>query len=522
MIVSLRRYAALLQLFWQSSPKWTLLAGGGAIGGGLLPGVAMVASGVLVGAVGGVAADGLSSPAGHRAIVALIVFGAASVLAALLEPATAVAADLLAARYVATVDDLLVSASVGPARIEHLEDPGTARHIAASVEAGREGLNLDAAANGVNVLQQRLSGLVATAILFAYHWWAPLVVTAGWLIYGRTLSRWVGTLFDELIQVTGSDRRRAEYLRGTMHEKQTAKEIRIFGLASWILDRYTEVWLSAMRLIWRNRARSSRSMLAGIAAMALANAVVVSLLAHDAFTGRISAGHLVIFAQAMFGSVSLGLIGDPQWYIARAAGTAEHIRALARRFSAPAIEPSAAPPGRPGAIELRDVTFTYPSREEPTLDGFNLTVPSGQSLAVVGVNGAGKSTLIKLLTGLYTPDHGDITVAGIDAVTGDPAALRRQIAVVFQDFLRYELPLRDNVGFGFPGASDDVLLSAVRDAGGTAVLDRLEHGWDTVLSGAYDGGTDLSGGQWQRVALARALAAVRAGAGVLILDEPTA
>ncbi|HVX45131.1 MAG TPA: ABC transporter ATP-binding protein, partial [Mycobacteriales bacterium] len=128
----------------------------------------------------------------------------------------------------------------------------------------------------------------------------------------------------------------------------------------------------------------------------------------------------------------------------------------------------------------------------------------------------------KLLTGLYTPDRGSITVAGIDAVAGDPAALRKQIAVVFQDFLRYELPLRDNVGFGFPGATDDILLSAVRDAGGTAVLDRLERGWDTVLSGAYDGGTDLSGGQWQRVALARALAAVRAGAGVLILDEPTA
>jgi ABC-type multidrug transport system fused ATPase/permease subunit len=149
------------------------------------------------------------------------------------------------------------------------------------------------------------------------------------------------------------------------------------------------------------------------------------------------------------------------------------------------------------------------------LEHLDLSIPAGSSLALVGQNGAGKTTLAKLLCRLYDPQSGAIEIDGVDVRDLSLASWRRRVAAVFQDFTRYELPLRDNVAPG--GAPDEAVRGALAAAGG-ANLAAL----DTVLSRAYTGGTDLSGGQWQRVALARALCAVELGAGVVVLDEPTA
>jgi ABC-type multidrug transport system fused ATPase/permease subunit len=165
-------------------------------------------------------------------------------------------------------------------------------------------------------------------------------------------------------------------------------------------------------------------------------------------------------------------------------------------------------------IRFRDVRFAYPGGA-PVLEGFDLTIPAGSSLAIVGQNGAGKTTLAKLLCRLYDPQQGGIEADGVDLRELDLAGWRSRVTAVFQDFTRFELPLRDNVAPA--GADDQAILAALQDAGagGLAAL-------DTVLARGYQGGTDLSGGQWQRVALARALCAVRLGAGVVLLDEPTA
>jgi ABC-type multidrug transport system fused ATPase/permease subunit len=160
------------------------------------------------------------------------------------------------------------------------------------------------------------------------------------------------------------------------------------------------------------------------------------------------------------------------------------------------------------------VTFAYPGGA-PVLDGFDLTIPAGTSLAIVGQNGAGKTTLAKLLCRLYDPQSGAIEIDGVDVRELDLTEWRTRLAAVFQDFTRFELSLRDNVAPA--GAPDDVVYGAL-EAAGAARLARL----DTVLSRGYEGGTDLSGGQWQRVALARALSTVKEGAGVVLLDEPTA
>ncbi len=167
-------------------------------------------------------------------------------------------------------------------------------------------------------------------------------------------------------------------------------------------------------------------------------------------------------------------------------------------------------------IRLENVRFAYPTSHRLVLDGLDLTIPAGKSLAIVGQNGAGKTTLAKLLCRMYDPTEGAITVDGIDLREFDIASWRSRIAAVFQDFVRYELTLRDNVAPA--GAQSDADVLAALEQARAANLADL----DTVLSRAYQNGRDLSGGQWQRVALARGLCAVRLGAGVVLLDEPTA
>jgi ABC-type multidrug transport system fused ATPase/permease subunit len=179
-----------------------------------------------------------------------------------------------------------------------------------------------------------------------------------------------------------------------------------------------------------------------------------------------------------------------------------------------ADRPGPAPDHGP-ELRFRDVSFAYPGGPL-VLEHLDLTVPAGTSLAIVGQNGAGKTTIAKLLCRLYDPTAGAIEIDGTDLRQLDLTAWRRHVTAVFQDFVRFDLPLRDNVAPN-GGADDDAVRAALADAGGSGLAPL-----DTILAKGYPGGTDLSGGQWQRVALARALYAVRTGAGVVLLDEPTA
>jgi ABC-type multidrug transport system fused ATPase/permease subunit len=165
------------------------------------------------------------------------------------------------------------------------------------------------------------------------------------------------------------------------------------------------------------------------------------------------------------------------------------------------------------ALEFRSVTKCFGTTR--ALDGFDLEVRRGELFGLVGQNGAGKTTLAKLLCRLHDPQAGAIEIDGTDLRQLSLDSWRERVTAVFQDFIRFELPLRDNVAPA--GAPDDVIRTALESAGAASLADL-----GTVLARGYDGGTDLSGGQWQRIALARSLAAVARGAGVVLLDEPTA
>jgi ABC-type multidrug transport system fused ATPase/permease subunit len=248
-----------------------------------------------------------------------------------------------------------------------------------------------------------------------------------------------------------------------------------------------------------------------------ANLLVFWQLAERLASGELGLARAAVFLQAAIG-VSALAFGGLSWALDGAAAPAVAIArlgaALARAGALPSGTRKAEQmPAR--EIRFRDLTFRYPGSDRPVLSHFELSIPAGTSLAIVGVNGAGKTTLAKLLCRLYDPEAGAIEIDGVDVREFSIDAWRARVTAVFQDFMRLERPLRNNVAPG--GAPDDVVLASLRDAG----AERLAS-LDTILARGYEGGTDLSGGQWQRVALARALCAVRLGAGVVLLDEPTA
>jgi ATP-binding cassette, subfamily B, bacterial len=310
--------------------------------------------------------------------------------------------------------------------------------------------------------------------------------------------------------------RDAEYVYRLAVDPPASKELRLFGLAGWALDRFVRRRTRLHELQYQATRMRERPLAGSILLVVAANVAIFWSISHAAATRQISLGAAVAFLQSAVG-VSAIAFGGLNWALDGASAPVAAVlrlqEAAARAGSLPLGQGSAT--GRPAReIRLRDVTFAYPGGA-PVLEHFDLTIPAGTSLAIVGQNGAGKTTIAKLLCRLYDPQEGVIEIDGVDLRNLDSESWRARITAVFQDFIRFELPLRDNVA---PRGAPDWVISEALEVAGAQNLTSL----DTVLSKGYANGTDLSGGQWQRVALARALVEVKMGAGVVLLDEPTA
>ncbi|TCO28459.1 ABC-type multidrug transport system fused ATPase/permease subunit [Kribbella steppae] len=510
------RYWLQARVMWRACPGWMLAAVivvilEAAVGTGL-----MVAIGQFIAALSG---DGSVWP-WFGVMGGLMIGGPllSSLMAWLTARTTAATA--------AYVLELLAETSLRPQGLELLDSPGFSGRLQAVVEATRDWTFMFGLNSTWQVLSARLAGVGAFVVLLTWRWWVPFVLAGSFVVMAWTFTRWVDASFDRVMQTSAGPRRRAAYLRGLLTQSAWAKEVRLFGLADWLLERYRFTWLSAMAELWTSRQRGLRPVYLSCVVTAVVIAGVLTLLADDVADRQVGVAAVVTLLQAVLAMDAFGILGDGQRALGQYAATVAGLVGLRREAGLPSTDlappPALTPREANGAlaVELKDVTFTYPTRTEPTLSRLSLEIPAGQSIAVVGANGAGKSTLIKLLCGLYRPDTGTITVDGndpADEITGNP-----RVAAIFQDFVRYHLPLRDNVGLGAVAIRNEqpLLDKALMDAAGGVLLKRV--GWETVLSPDYDGGTELSGGQWQRVALARALTAVAGGAGVLILDEPTA
>jgi ATP-binding cassette subfamily B protein len=373
-----------------------------------------------------------------------------------------------------------------------------------------------------------LSGNIITIVLMAgllasLHWVLVVLALAAALLSLALERRVTAKLYEFFYKETPEERER-EYLGDLLVQPRTTKEIRAYVLADYLLGRHrdrSEELYRQRELMYRSGTRIS--MLTGLVT-GTALAMAYLFVAIQGVRGSIDPGGVVLVIGA-FTSVAGTLSNISSTFVA----VDQHTTFLEDYFSFLSIDPlipvkapaREVPRSLEAGIEFDDVTFMYPGGTEPAVGNLSLHIRGGELIALVGENGAGKSTLIKLLLRFYDPQAGAIRAGGADLRELDPEEWRGRVGVLFQDFASYEFSVRENVQMGRPGviADDRKVLAALEDARSDWLLKKMPKGLDAKVGRLFEGGHDLSGGEWQRLALARIM---YRDADVWILDEPTA
>jgi ATP-binding cassette subfamily B protein len=506
--------ATLLELL-RASPRLMLLNLGLATLSGLLGPAFMLTTGNLVQSV---------RDAGDF-IPPLLELGAVFTLMRVIDPIRGEIGQIMWARVDQAVAARIMRAVTTPPGLEQIESPSVQNRIAQARGIFWGFTPGQAAMNVGDLWLQRVSAVAALAIVARLYWWAALalliIYLGAMLVSNRHYAEVTKVMWGRTDEL-----RRAFYIRALGLSSTFAKETRIFDLADWLVEQYRGRSLQVLTDVWRKRSEAwLRSTLMWLAIAAL-EAFVLRIVVTDAIDDRISLGTAVAVSQAVLLAGTLSRYEDADVGITeamRSIGRVQELEAATRTVHQ--TRGTRAAEGLPRhTLRFEDVSFTYPSRAEPVLDHFNLDIDVGRSLAIVGENGAGKTTIVKLLTRLYEPTSGRITVDGIDLRELDAGGWHRRVSALFQDYARFEMPAYDNVAFGALHAYSDAagVERAAELVGVKQVIERLNEGWQTTLSRQYRAGGDMSGGEWQRLAMARALFGVSSGAGILILDEPTA
>jgi ABC-type multidrug transport system fused ATPase/permease subunit len=371
-----------------------------------------------------------------------------------------------------------------------------------------------------------LSGNLVTIVLMAtllasLHYVLVLLALLA-AVLSLVLERRVTSRLYEFFYKETPEEREREYLGDLLVQPRLTKEVRAYVLSDYLLDRHarlSEELFRQRQQMYRSATRVSL-MTGLVSGTTLALAYV--FVAIRGAAGQIDPGGVVLVIGA-FSSVAGTLGNVSSTFVA----VDQHTTFLDDYFSFLAIDPlvpvprvDPPPAWRADSIEFVDVTFTYPGGTEPAVAGLDLRVNPGELVALVGENGAGKSTLVKLLLRFYDPAAGSVRVGGVDLREVAPETLRARIGVLFQDYASYELSVRENVVMGRPGGAvdDDRVMEALRDARSEWLVQKMPKGLDAKVGRLFEGGHDLSGGEWQRLALARIM---YRDAEVWILDEPT-
>ncbi|MEV8435868.1 ABC transporter ATP-binding protein [Actinosynnema sp. NPDC051121] len=497
---------------------------------GCLPVVFTVATATVLGRVPAAVDAGLDSGAWDSLVAVFGVAAGAFVARQSLSPVERALGELVTRRIDGRVFDELMAASLRSPGLGPLEDQealDALRTAAREVEFGVQ--SPGRAATGLLALIARYTELaghaVAVGVVFSWPAAAALVVTVLLFRHGQRggLSRYARSR-----SLLAAAQREIDYLRDLAGGAAAGKEIRVFGLAGWLRQRLRDTHLRFLEPLWAERR--------AVYLWPFVRFCVVALAVTGVVLGVVgaTAHELTLTAFVLVTTATLSLLRLAEHYPEADLPTAIGMRAYdaVRRFAehvdahtgepGPVRRPTVPEPA--GVLRFEQVSFRYPGARRPVFDRLDLTIPVGRCTAVVGVNGAGKTTLVKLLARLYEPTGGRITLDGVDIREFPVERWRARLGVIFQDFVRYESSVADNVGLGAVEslADRDGIREVVDSVGLADALGRLPRGLDTPLARHLTDGAELSGGQWQRVALARALFALRHGARVVVLDEPTA
>jgi len=372
-----------------------------------------------------------------------------------------------------------------------------------------------------SLLQSALTLVAMAGVLVTFGWWLPLALLCSTLPAFLVVMRFVVRQHGWFVRTT-EDQRRTAYYEQVLTSREAFPEVRLFGLAGHFRQLFLELRqrLRGERLALA-RSEAGAQVLAGLFALGVMGATLGWMVVQSV-RGSVSLGELAMFYQAFSQGQKL-----MRTLLETVGQIYSNSLFLGNLFEFLGLQPSVLPSHSPvalparlqGRIDFRSVGFTYPGCKRPVYTGFDLSVPAGSVVALLGRNGAGKSTLFKLLCRFYDPDVGSIELAGNDLRSVDPEELRRRIAVLFQEPMHFIGTVRRNIAYGdlAGGEDDERIVRAARAAGAEEVVAGLDQGSDTLL-GRWFGGAEISVGEWQRIALARCF--VR-DADIILLDEPT-
>jgi len=502
-----------LSLVWSTQPwiaGWLLLLSSAA---GLLP-AAVTYTGKLI-------VDAVVSRHGAGAALRYLWLELGLVLAmALVQRALGLCESLLRALLAQHVNELILEKALTLPLSDFEDSEFYDRMTRARRDASSRPLSLVRRAFGL--LQNGLSLMVYGGLLIGFSGWAVLVLALSALPAFLAETRFSEDAF-RLFRWRVPETRMQTYLETLLAREDNAKEVKLFGLGPLFMERYRALF---RKLFKEDAALTRKRAVWGFVLGALSSAAfygTYALIVMRAVEGVISLGdmtmYLLVFKQGQSAlSAILTAIGgmyEDNLYLSNLYEYLEHPVAAGGGEARQGPEPGA-------GIRFENVSFSYPGSGQRVLHDVSFAIGRGQKLALVGENGAGKTTLIKLLTRLYEPSAGQIWLDGLPLAQWEPAALRARISVIFQDFIRYQLLLGENIGAGDIAHFDDE--SAWQRAGEQGMvddfIDRLPEGYRTQLGRWFKGGRELSTGQWQKTALARAF--MREHADILVLDEPTA
>jgi ATP-binding cassette, subfamily B, bacterial len=504
-------------LVWQTSRALTLTLAVLTLLAGVLPAAAAYVGQLIVDAV--VAAAGAAGdPMRALEYVALEAVIIASLAAS--QRGISVCQSLLRAQLGHRVNVMILEKAL-TLDLSHFEDSEFYDKLTrARREASSRPLSLVNRTFGL--VQNGISLLSYGGLLWQFSPWAVLVLVVAGLPAFVAEAKFSGDAF-RLFRWRSPETRKQMYLETVLAREDYVKEVKLFGLGPLLLDRYREIF---GRLYGDDRALTLRRGLWGFVLGLVATAafygaygwIVVATVAGAITLGQMTM-YLLVFKQGQSavaaGLQAVGGMYEDNLYLSN---LYEYLEQEVPHASGGVVQGTDAGDG----VRFENVSFSYPGADAPALHSVTMHLRPGQALALVGENGSGKTTIIKLLSRLYTPTSGRITLDGVDLREWDEAALRERIGVIFQDFARYQMLLGENVGAGDVSHFEDEGRWRTAAAKGMAddFIDELPEGYRTQLGRWFAQGRELSGGQWQKVALSRAF--MRQGADIIVLDEPTA